>query len=166
MYELKRISAAAVPRALEKAERYRLLNEPHEAESICLDVLAIDPGNERALVTLVLALSDQFGERLLEAYPQAAARLAELPTAYSREYYGALLCERRARAHRRRGGPASGHTAYEWLLRALAGFERAIALREPDNDDAVVRWNTCVRMLEKDPAIAPAPADTFRPLLE
>ena len=39
MFELERISIDAVPAALEKAERYRLLNEPLMAESICLDVL-------------------------------------------------------------------------------------------------------------------------------
>jgi hypothetical protein len=166
MFSLKPLSTDAIPAALGKAERYRLLNEPGQAESICLDVLAIDAGNERALVTLVLALSDQFGERMVVAYPQAEARVAELPTAYAREYYGALLCERRARAHRKRGGTASGPTAHGWLLRALAGFERAIALREPDNDDAIVRWNTCVRMLANDPGLKAAPVDTFHPLLE
>jgi len=42
-FELKTLSPESVPRALAKAERYRLLNEPVEAESICLDVLAVDP---------------------------------------------------------------------------------------------------------------------------
>src|SRR6266496_5947017 len=32
---LKPISRAAIPRALERAERYRLLSEPEQAESIC-----------------------------------------------------------------------------------------------------------------------------------
>ena len=59
-FELKTLHAEALPRALEKAERYRLLNEPSEAESICLDVLAIDRDNQAALVTLLLALTDQF----------------------------------------------------------------------------------------------------------
>ena len=43
--ELKRISQAALPAALAKAERYRLLNEPEQAESICRDVLAVEPKN-------------------------------------------------------------------------------------------------------------------------
>jgi hypothetical protein len=34
-FDLKPISIASIPRALEKAERYRLLNEPEQAESIC-----------------------------------------------------------------------------------------------------------------------------------
>ena len=166
MYQRKRISAQAVPHALEKAERYRLLNEPAQAESICLDVLEVEPDHERALVVLVLALSDQLEERLATAFPRAQELVARLPTEYARAYYGAILCERRARAHRRRGGAGSGVAAYEWLRRALDGFARAIELRPPDNDEAVLRWNSCVRMLEGDPALRPAHADDFQALLE
>ena len=62
MFELKRLSEEAIPAALEKALRYRLLNEPAEAESICHDVLRIDPENQEALVLLLLALTDRFGK--------------------------------------------------------------------------------------------------------
>ena len=62
MFELKTLSKSAVPAALAQAERYRLLNEPAEAESICLDVLRVEPDNQDALVTLVLSLTDQFPE--------------------------------------------------------------------------------------------------------
>ena len=51
MAELKRILPSAAPVALEKALRYRLLNEPMQAESICRDVLEVDPSNKEALVT-------------------------------------------------------------------------------------------------------------------
>jgi len=47
MYELKRLTKEAVPRALEKAERYRLLNEPTEAESICQDILRVERRTSR-----------------------------------------------------------------------------------------------------------------------
>ena len=59
-FTLKPMSADAIPSAIAKAERYRLLNEPGEAESICLDILQIDPHNEDARVMLLLALTDQF----------------------------------------------------------------------------------------------------------
>ena len=62
MFDLKPLSKDAVDSALSKAERYRLLNEPDEAESICLDMLEIEPGNQQAQVMLLLALSDQSGE--------------------------------------------------------------------------------------------------------
>ena len=58
--ELKSLHKDAIPGALAKAERYRLLHEPWQSESICQDVLRIDPENEQALVTLILALTDQF----------------------------------------------------------------------------------------------------------
>ena len=52
MPELKPISKEAIPSALAKAERYRLLNEPRLAESICRDVLRTDAGNQQGLVIL------------------------------------------------------------------------------------------------------------------
>ena len=61
MTELKKIHPEAVPHALERVERYRLLNQPRVAESICLDILAVDENNQQALIALLLALTDQFG---------------------------------------------------------------------------------------------------------
>ena len=58
-WELKPISREGVAAALQKAHRYRILNDPTAAESICLDVLAVDPENAEALVTHVLAITDQ-----------------------------------------------------------------------------------------------------------
>ena len=63
MFELKPLSTEAIPAALEKAERYRLLNEPGEAESICLDVLKADPENQQALITLVARGDRSFWQR-------------------------------------------------------------------------------------------------------
>ena len=37
-----------------------MLNEPGEAESICLDILAVDPDNQRAIIILLLAVKDRF----------------------------------------------------------------------------------------------------------
>jgi hypothetical protein len=166
MHELRKINPASIPRALEKAERYRLLNEPSEAESICLDVLAVDPESQKALVTLVLALSDQLDERPAATFARASEVLAKIEDAYARAYYGALLCERRAKAHQKHRGPGTGGVAYEWFVRALDGYARAIELREPGNDDALLRWNACVRILAGDPSLVPAPIDTFTPMLE
>ena len=60
-FELKRIAPDSIPEALSKVERYRLLNEPSLAESICLDILAVAPENQDALISLLLARTDQFG---------------------------------------------------------------------------------------------------------
>ena len=85
-FELKSLSQPAIPEALERAERYRLLNEPSQAESICLDVLSIDPGNQAALITLLLSLTDQFGEDV------SPARAREVLPALKGEYERAYSC--------------------------------------------------------------------------
>ena len=165
MFELKPISSEAIPRAIEKAERYRLLNDSGEAESICLDVLRIDPENQRALVTLLLALSDGFEHFEVEV-ARALAVLPRLRDEYDRSYYAGLIHERRAKAHFRRGGPGSGFVAYEGLREAMACYEKAEAIRPAGNDDAILRWNTCARLLNDHPSIAPAPRDVAEPSFE
>jgi hypothetical protein len=156
MFEPKPISKDAIPSALLKAERYRLLNEPGEAESICLDVLQIEPANQDALVTLVLALTDQFPHH---AAPGLAARADEfigrLTDPYEREYYAGIVHERRAKAALQRDSFHSSVSAAGWLHEALGCFERAEALKPAHNDDAVLRWNACVRLLQRLPHPAP-----------
>jgi catechol 2,3-dioxygenase-like lactoylglutathione lyase family enzyme len=102
MFELKRISEEAIPAALEKAVRYRLLGEPMQAESISLDVLEMEPHNEEALATLVLALTDQFERNLSDPVRRAQETAERLPDEYSRSYYRGIIHERQAKAHVRR----------------------------------------------------------------
>ena len=154
MFQPKPISKDAIPSALAKAERYRLLNEPGEAESICLDVLQIEPANQDALITLVLALTDQFRDET-SASRHAAHRAGELiprlTDEYDRYYYAGIVRERRARAVLHRDRYAANAAAAEWLREAMSFFERAEAIRPPHNDDAVLRWNTCARLLAQLP---------------
>jgi hypothetical protein len=154
MFELKPLSRDAIPAALEKAMRYRLLNEPAEAESICRDVLEVEPGNEEALVALILALTDQFRERLGHAYGEAQGLIARLMDPYDRAYYSGILCERRAKAHLRQGQPDAIRIACAWLRQAMDHFEQAEPLRPQGNDDAILRWNTCARLLMKHPGVS------------
>jgi hypothetical protein len=150
MFEPKPISRDAIPAALAKAERYRLLNEPGEAESICLDVLQIEPANQDALVMLILALTDQFqGSHGLAARAEELARRLSDP--YEREYYAGIIHERRAKAALQRDSFHSSASAVGWLHDALACFERAEALKPAHNDDAVLRWNACARLLQRLP---------------
>ncbi|HEY0783964.1 MAG TPA: hypothetical protein VGE98_16015 [Thermoanaerobaculia bacterium] len=157
MFELKPLSPEAIPGALEKAHHYRLLNEPVEAESICRDILEVDAENQDALLTLVLALSDQLEENLAPAADQAKQALARVKDEYSRVYHTGILCERRAKAHLKRGGPRSRHHAYDWFRQALDHYDKAAGLRPRGNDDAILRWNTCVRILKSKPELVPAP---------
>src|SRR5262245_26720747 len=166
MFALKRLSPEAIPAALERAERYRLLNEPHDAESICEDVLVVAPGHQSALVMLLLALTDQFGERLGPALARARGILTELDDPYSRSYYTGLVAERAAKAHLRRGGLASGHVAYELTREAMAAYEEAAAIAPQGNDEANLRWNTCARLIDSNPQVVPAPRDREEPMLD
>ena len=148
-FELKTLSPEAVPRTLAKAERYRLLNEPGEAESICLDALEIEPDNQEALATLLLALTDQFGNEGSTTVADAWKTVERLRDEYERAYYTGILYERRAKAHLAHGTPGSGPRTYEWLREAMSWYEKAEAIRPPTNDDAILRWNTCLRTLSE-----------------
>src|SRR2546430_12644177 len=98
MFELKWLSQDGVAAALQKAERYRLLNEPWEAESICRDVLEVEPEQQQALVVLLLALTDQFVEGGADRLGAARALLPRLAGAYAQAYYAGIICERWARS--------------------------------------------------------------------
>lgn len=147
-FKLKPIHEDAVDEALAKAERYRLLNDPMPAESICRDVLRLQPDNQKALTMIVLALSDQFGaEGGAEAGRRAREYAASLHGEYERLYYSALIHEREARAMLTRGMARS--FAYDGLRNAMQEYERAEGVRPPGNDDAILRWNSCVRTIRQ-----------------
>ena len=164
-YELKAIHADAVGAALEKMERYRLLNEPEEAESICRDILRQDPEFHEARIGLLLCLSDQFRRDLTRYWTEAWQALETLDDGYERCYYEGILCERRAKAHYRADSPQSGRLAHGWLEKAMACFERAIETSPPGNDSARLRWNSCARMIMKHPDIEAAEPETRTPEL-
>lgn len=166
MYDLKPIHAKSIEKSLEKAHRYRLLNEPMQAESICLDVLIIEPDNQQAINILLLAITDQFERRLSARYRQARDLLPRMEDPYHRVYYHGLICERRAAALYRRGGPGSGHVAYEWYARAMHHYEKAETLSPEGIDDAILRWNTCARIITRNPDIAAEPEEIRTELLE
>jgi hypothetical protein len=162
MTDLKPISRDAVPLALDKADRYRLLDEPAQAESICLDVLGVDPENQRALVTLLLALTEQFRTAPRDCFRQAEAVVPRLHGEYERNYYRGIIWERRGMARAILGGPGSTEVAFGWLQQAMSLYEKAERLRPPGNDDAILRWNSCVRLCERyqlhaEPEVVAAP---------
>lgn len=148
MFKLKPISKAGIPEALKKAERYRLLNEPRLSESICEDILDVDPDNQQALVTMLLAISDQFGRYSAVTINKARQLLPLLKDEYDRHYYAGIICERQGNALLDLGASGGGHSPYEWLTEAMEYFEKAETLRSSGNDDAILRWNTCVRLIE------------------
>lgn len=147
MIKLKPISKEGIPEALKKAERYRLLNEPRLSESICQDILDLEPDNHAAVVMLLLSITDQFGRYSAAAINKARHLLNSLNNAYDRHYYAGIICERQGIAFLNMGKSGIGHSPYEWLNEAMEHFEEAEAIRPAGNDDAILRWNTCARLI-------------------
>jgi hypothetical protein len=148
MFQLKPIAKASIPRALEKAERYRLLNEPRQAESICLDVLSIEPENQHALSCQLLALTDQFGGVVSGLAEKAKALLPRFKGAYERAYYAGIIAERYAKHQLLKDHPGARGTAYEYLAEAIHHYDEAEKLAPLGNDEAILRHNTCVRIIQ------------------
>ncbi len=163
-FELKTLSPEAVPRALAKAERYRLLNEPGEAVSICLDALDADPDNQDALVMLLLALTEQF-DHDVACVAEAWRTVARLSDEYERAYFTGIIYERRAKAHVQHGTPRAGPRAYEWLREAMTWYEKAETIRPSGNEDALLRWNACARLIMRDHHLVPAAEEPHEPIL-
>ena len=162
-FELKPISKEGIPAALQKAERYRLINDPSSAESICLDVLEVDPDNQEALVTLLLAITDQFADGPAEGVRRAQELLPRLDDEYKRTYYAASS----ASAAPRRSSAAAPMGRARWpttgSARRWSWYEKAEALRPAGNDEAILRWNTCARILARDENIRPRVEDSVTP---
>jgi hypothetical protein len=161
--QLKRLSADAVDRALARAERYRLLNEPGEAVSICLDALEVQPDNQTAVTTLLLALTEQF-DHDASSVTEAWTTVARLTGDYERAYYSGIVCERRAKSRLRQGMPGCGPQSYEWLREAMNWYERAEAIRPAGNDDALLRWNACARLIMRDHHLVPSTEERGEPM--
>lgn len=147
MFELKPIAPESISRAIAKAERYRLLNEPREAESICRDVLDADPENQEALIALILAQSDRFGSPKASA-DEARGLVSRLKGGYEGSYYRGVIEERWGKALFDSGYP--GETVYGILCKAMSWFEAADKVANSGNDDAVLRWNACVRFIQRE----------------
>jgi hypothetical protein len=145
-YKLKYISTAGIAEAITKVELYRSLNEPEEAESICRDILNVEPQHPLALRLLGLALTDQFAGGASDRYSEAKQIFQQLNDPYERLYYAGILYERRAKAQLNTGLPP--HTLLPLFEQALHSFAEAEKVRPAGNDDAILRWNRCVRLLQ------------------
>jgi hypothetical protein len=146
MFELKPLSPEAIPAALERANRYRLLNEPGAAESIYLDILAVEPDNQEALINIVLAMSDRFGKDYAIGDARITEYLMRIDGDYERTYYSGIMYERRGKATLAKGGVG----AYELFRQAMDCFETAESMRPSGNDDAILRWNGCARVITRN----------------
>ena len=146
---LKPISPESVAGALAKAERYRLLNEPEEAESICRDILEIEPDNQQALVSLILALTDQIPDDAQRILPSAddGSPLSSRPTIALTT--AGIAWERRAKARHRGRRPRRAPIRLRMDRERAAIFRRggtpprrrAMTMRFSVGTPACVSWS-------------------------
>jgi hypothetical protein len=165
-FQLKPISKESIPRAIQKAERYRLIDQSWAAESICRDILEIDPANQQVLVMFVLALTDQLADDYGRVMSLVDDTLPRVTDAYQRAYYTGIASERSAHALLHRGGMGSGSMAYDALRNAMEWYERAEAIRPAGNDDSILRWNTCARLISGNSQLVPQTESAYEPALE
>src|SRR5258708_24769501 len=150
--QLKTISKNGIPEALSKVQHYRYLNQAEEAESICRDIVAADPENQMALRYLGLAITDQFTGAMTDRFKAAEENFQKVASPYERSYYMGILYERRAKAQLRSGQLA--HTLRASFEAAMRCFEEAEKIRPQGNDDTLLRWNRCARLLDSIPDLA------------
>jgi tetratricopeptide (TPR) repeat protein len=147
--QLKTISKNGIAEALAKVQHYRYLNQAEEAESICRDILAADSENQMALRQLGLAITDQFTGGIADRFNEAHSCFDKLTNAYERSYYLGIVNERRAKAQLRAGHHSHAlRTSFE---NALRYFEEAEKIRPQGNDDSLLRWNRCLRLMQGIP---------------
>jgi hypothetical protein len=149
--KLKTISQSGIPEAIARAEHYRYLNEPEETESICRDIIAVEPENQAALRLLAMAITDQFNGRESDRYVEALGIVESLSDAHKRLYYAGIIFERRAKAQLRIGRPP--HNVIVLFEEAMRHFAEADKIRPPGNENSSLRWNRCVRIIESIPKL-------------
>ena len=148
-HKLKTIAASGIAEALSKAQLYRYLREPEESESICQDILAADPENQAALRLLGLSITDQFTGDMNDRYGDVESIFRRLTSPYAQHYYLGILSERRAKAQMRAGRP--NYVVAALIEEAMRHFDAAEKIRPEANEESILRWNRCVRLLEKFP---------------
>lgn len=165
VFTLKPLSKDGIDGALDKADHYRLLNQPKLAESICLDVLNVDPENQRASVSLLLALTDQFGSTTPSVMIQAREIAGRLKDVYSSIYYLGIVHERQGNVALNSSVHGSEFDAYEWFTEAMDLYEKAQSVHPTAADDSILRWNTCARTIMQFNLRA-RPEETPQPIME
>ena len=164
-FELKKLNLDGIKAAFEKAVRYRLLNQPRLAASICYDILEVDPNHENAIIELILALSDQFERGSAQTIADVNSLLTRLIGDYNKTYYNGIVRERRGTSALTSRGIGTDYVAFGFYMSAMEFYEEAEKLSPPDNNDAILRWNTCARIIMEF-RLRPDPADNSEPVLE
>ena len=167
MLELKPVSKDLIPKALVKANHYRLLNDAWQAESICRDILQVDPNHQLVLLCLILAITDQFENEKGRTKSEEAKELcAQLNSKFEQKYYQGIISERLGITALLRNSPRVKYIAYEHLRAAMDFFEDAEKIQPKGNQDAVLRWNACIRRIKEFDLKSSPEDNSFQPFLD
>jgi hypothetical protein len=167
MLELKPVSKDLIPKALIKANHYRLLNEPWQAESICRDILQVDPTHKLALLYLILAITDQFENEKGRTKSEEAKELCtKLNSKFEQKYYQGIIAERLGKTALLRNTPRVKYISYEHHRTAMGFFEDAEKIQPKGNQDAVLRWNACIRRIKEFDLKRSPDDNSFQPFLD
>lgn len=166
MFQLKLLSKESIPKAVTRAKHYRLLNEPRQAESICMDILSIEPDHQLAILILILAKTDRFGTEQRNLVAEAKELCDRLSSKYEQQYYHGIVEERMGKAAIKRATPRVKYIAYEHFRTAMEYYEAAEKIRPAGNQDAVLRWNSCVRGIEEFKLEPAKEQDGIQPYLD
>ena len=167
MLELKPVSKDLIPKALVKANHYRLLNDAWQAESICRDILQVDPNHQLVLLCLILAITDQFENEKGRAKSEEAKELCtQLNSKFEQKYYQGIIAERLGKTALLRNTPRIKYIAYEYFINAMDYFEDAEKIQPKGNQDAVLRWNACIRRIKEFDLKRSPDDNSFQPFLD
>ena len=166
MLQLKPLTKDSIPNALTRAKHYRLLNEPWQAESICRDILKTEPNHQLAILYLILAITDQFGTEKGTSSIRAKELCTQLTSKYEQQYYRGIIEERLGKTALKRDSPRVMYIAYEYFQNAMDYYEKAEKIHPENNQDAVLRWNACLRGIQEFNLKPSSNKDQVQPFLE
>ncbi len=166
MLQLKPLSKDSIPNALTRAKHYRLLNEPWQAESICRDILKTEPNHQLAILYLILAITDQFGTEKGTSSIRAKELCTQLSSKYEQHYYRGIIEERLGKTALKRDSPRVMYIAYDHFQNAMEYYDKAEKIHPENNQDAVLRWNACLRGVQEFNLKPSSNKDQVQPFLE
>jgi hypothetical protein len=94
-------------------------------------------------------MSDRFSKGYAVGVTRAQEILARLHDPYERAYYAGILTERRGKALLHQGSIGADGAAYGFLREAMEHYEQAEKIRPPGNDDPLLRWKACARIISR-----------------
>ena len=156
--DFKNLESADLDAALAAAQASWAELRAEETESICLDILELDP-NHRSTLDLLLRCRI---ELLKKGLPQSVARAQELipqlDSDFDQAFYSGMIREAQARYLLEKRGRATSGVAYSWFRHAMDDFAAASNL-DAGRVEPKLHWNACLRTLENNPQCVPPPED-------